>query len=269
MEIFINECSLHGQYQNNYGFNDSIKNFVACLNMISGIDNTKFYKSRNFYSSSGIEGKHFETCLKAHHSINELFVQNLQIVNPKIWEDKQVHDSSLSYIFKGIDYKNKSVAELAERNNTNGVEGLLINFENSIFSENHLIDIVKNGKITIIVECIDDTAKTHNWLVENDYLKPDNTYDENSDFPPTDFQSILNDSDIFESTQFRNQGRKVFKRIDTNELWVVDGSKRHAGQKAHCEIFDETTRKHLGTSLYNEVNLNPKYKKENRFITLP
>lgn len=38
--------------------------------------------------------------------------------------------------------------------------------------------------------------------------------------------------------------------------------KKHAGSKAHIEVFDETTGKHLGTSLYNEIKINEHFAKK-------
>jgi hypothetical protein len=51
-------------------------------------------------------------------------------------------------------------------------------------------------------------------------------------------------------------------------LWSVDGWNRHAGSKAHIEVFDENTKKHLGTSLYNQDNLNVEYLEKGRKINL-
>jgi hypothetical protein len=60
----------------------------------------------------------------------------------------------------------------------------------------------------------------------------------------------------------------VYKLKDYNQLWVVDGSPKHATNKAHLEVFDATTKKHLGTSIYNKINIDTDYLKPERTINL-
>lgn len=121
----------------------------------------------------------------------------------------------------------------------------------------------------IDVDTVYDVQTLFDWCVANGIINPNETYDESSDIAPRDEQTVLNNGAVFELTNYpRNNGRRIYRKIGTNELWVVDGSRRHAGAKAHIEVFDENTKLHLGTSLYNEIQLDTKYRKSNRDINL-
>lgn len=269
MEIFINECSLEEQYASPFDFEQSIRSFIKTLNFLVDINKEKkVYRSRFFFNSKAISGFHLGTTLKKNHSINNLYNVTIQRINPQTWQNEQIHDYESSYKFNRIEYKSTSVAEIAERQNINkDYIGCLLNFEASSFSEFNEIDILKNDETNISIYCFIDKNAIYNWLVEKEILVPQEKYDENSKFPPTDLQSIINNKALFDSTDYpKNQGRKIYRRKGTNELWVVDNM--HIGKKAHCEVFDEKTQIHLGTSLYNEVKINDAGKDRMRRIYL-
>lgn len=271
MEVFINECSLEGQYANNNIFHDSIRLFVKSIQCLIKIDTEKqVLKSNYFFDYRGFRGSHLGTSLKSNPSINLLFNSNFEKINPKIWNLNKIHDEKSSYVFNKINYVTKSVAEIAERKNTiNEYKGFLLNFNDSSFSNEISINVVKNKGETILVDCAHDPNSVYNWLLKNEYIKPSEEYDESSQISPADSQTILNDSNLFELTTYpKNKNRKVYRKIGTTQLWTVDGWNKHAGKKAHIEVFDEISRKHLGTSLYNEDNLNIKHLKKNRTINL-
>lgn len=271
MEVFINECSLEGQYANDNVFHESIKLFVKSIQCLINIDKEKqVLKSNYFFDYRGFNGSHLGTSLKSDRSINDLFTLNLQKINPKVWDLNKIHDEKSTYVFNKVDYVTKSVAEIAERERSiNEYKGFLLNFKDSSFSTNTSINVIKNKKEIILVDCAHDPISVYNWLVKNECIKPNEKYDESSKIAPADCQTILNDSKLFELTTYpRNNNRKVYKKTGTTELWAVDGWNKHAGNKAHIEVFDENSKKHLGTSLYNENNLNTKYLKKNRTINL-
>lgn len=269
MQIFINESSLHSQYQNKFEFIESIRVFVKSLNMINEYNKEKLvYKGESFFYSFGMKDVYFETALKSDHTLNELFFQNLQKVNPKSWQKDQKHDMASLYEFKNVCYTSTSTAELAERKiQNNALKGLLLNFNNSIFGESEKIEIDKNKIDKISIDCAIGESDIEKWLIDNKLINPNEEYDESSAIAPLDCQTVLKNSDIFEKTKYpNNNGRKIYRKKDNNQLWVVDSSPRHAGNKAHIEIFDENTAKHLGTSLYNKIDLDTKFKKDERTI---
>lgn len=269
MEVFINECSLEEQYDNTFDFGQSIGKFVKALNfLVNSDEEKKVYKSRHFFNSRAISGSHLGTTLKNSPSINALFNSAINRVNPKNWQDEQKHNNSTSYKIHQSEFGSTSVAEIAERVHIckNYIGGLL-NFDSSSFSDLNEINITKDEGISIFVNCFSDETSTYNFLVEKGILVPTAQYDETSSFPPTDRQSILSNKDVFTPTNYpNNQGRKVYQRKGTNELWVLDNL--HFGQNAHCEIFDLQSRHHIGTSLYNEIKINFNEKDNTKRIKL-
>lgn len=271
MQIFINETSLNSQFNDTPSFNISLLKFIAAIKKISEtVNNKEVFKSDILYYHSGIEGTRLDTSLKANHTLRTAFVQNLQLLNPKSWQKQQSHSNDSSYEFSGSDYVGTSVAELAERiNQSNEVLGFLLNFSDSQFGSEPTIQILKDGNVSIDIDCAIDNDSIEQWFIKNNYINPNEIYDENSNIAPTDIQTVLRDSAIFEKTNYpRNNGRIVYRRIGTCELWAVDNSRRHSSPKAHIEVFDENTTKHLGTSLYNVIQLDTFFKVKSRRINL-
>lgn len=271
MQIFINETSLSAQFCDKTLFFDALKLFLSSVKRISEIKNNKdVFKSNYFFYYTGVKDTYLETLLKENPSLNSVFVQNMQQLNPKSWEKQKNHEDHSTYEYLKKNYTGTSVAELAERRiQDSNLLGFLLNFKDSQFGNISKIQIVKNKINEVDLDCVITPDSIDTWLIDNKYINPNEVYDENSDLPPLDIQTVLRDMTIFEITTYpRNNGRIVYRRKGTNELWVVDSAKKHAGVKEHIEVFDETTTKHLGTSIYNEINLNDKYKKKNRTINL-
>jgi hypothetical protein len=271
MQLFINETSLHSQYSNQNDFINSLKLFISSIKRISEIKNEKFiHKSDHFFYYSGLEGNFFESILKKNPPLNQTFVQNLKLVNPKSWQNDQKHDNTSSYEFNNENFVTTSVAEITERKLiVEDFYGFLINFNESKFGSQPKVGVLKNSKDLIEVDSIVTPEDIEDWLISKGFINPEESYDENSRVPPADYQTVLKDTAIFEKTNYpRNNGRKVYKRKGTNELWVVDNAVKHAGSKAHIEVFDERTKMHIGTSIYNLINIEDRYKVKNRSINL-
>jgi hypothetical protein len=273
MQIFINEVSLNNQYDDARDFKLALKTFLSSIKKISEIGNNKkeVFKSDTFFYYTGLlDGTHLNTMLKSNPELNSSFVQNMQLLNPKKWEDQRIHETNSKYEFQGKDYVNTSIAELAERKFQNkDLVGFLLNFSNSIFGDSSRIEIIRDEKSEVSIDCAIYPENIENWLINNNFINVEDEYDENSGIPPTDRQTVLRDTQTFEKTDYpKNNYRTVYRRIGTNELWAVDGAKRHAGSKAHIEVFDEKTGKHLGTSLYNKIEVNHNFAKKDRSINL-
>lgn len=269
MQVFINESSLNSQYENKHEFAESIRIFLKTIKVINEYNKEKqVFQSQYFFYSIGLKDTYLETILKSDPSLNALFTQNIQQINPKSWQSNQVHEADSSYEFLKQSYTHTSTAELAERKiQSQDLIALLLNFDKSVFGNSEQIEIDKNNSSKIMIDCVVNDNDIFQWLIKNKLFNPSEKYDEKSRLVPLDFQTVLNDTKLFEITDYpKNNGRFVFRRIDFSELWVVDSSSRHAGSKAHMEVFDEKTGKHKGTSLYNKVDLNSDYKKDNRTI---
>lgn len=271
MQIFINETSLNSQFADDIQFFNSLKIFLSSLNKINEIVNNKsVFKSHYLFYYTGIAGTHFETTLKSNHILNTAFSLNLEKANPQIWQNQQLHDNHSTYTFKDIEYVGTSVAELAERKHQDGtLVGFLLNFSDSHFGNDLKIGVLKNMTDSIVIDCAISSESIEQWLIDSGYIDPNEVYDENSGISPTDHQTVLRDTSIFERTNYpRNKGRVVYRRIGTDELWAVDSDNRHANVKAHIEVFNETTGEHIGTSLYNAVEVRTAFKKRNRRIEI-
>lgn len=266
MQIFINEASLCGQYTCLHHFQEAVKLFVLSLRRIHCIQNDKdVLTSKHFYCSNALSNVLFESALKSDTTLRNGFYENFQRVNPKCWESSKCHEGHCIYDFSGKDYVGTSIAELAERKlRARDLDGFLMNFEDSPFGDSTTIEILKDGKDPISVDCATSPESIEEWLIVHGFLKPDEEYDESSKFPPSDHQTVLRDSNIFVRTNYLNKGRRVYRRSGTNELWCVDHS--HAGKKAHIEVFDESTKEHIGTSLIHVICLDRSFKKPGRTL---
>ena len=100
--------------------------------------------------------------------------------------------------------------------------------------------------------CPDDSTKGSFSSVELllPYLKAKgliaSSYDSTSSIPPRDDETFLADKNVFQMTQHAFQGRKMYRKIGTSELWYVDNL--HYGMDAHIEVFNETTKKQIAVS---------------------
>jgi len=268
MEAFINESSLHGQYDV-HSLKQGIKTFLSIINIIHSIQiEKKIYKTQLFFNvSQAIRGTHLGGLLSNDRGLQQVFFNNLR--SAKSWEEEKLHSSNATYIYDNVNYVEHSIAELTERRIQNAeIKGLLINFTNSIFGEKILIQCIKDKAVTTSLDCSFDEDSINDWLIQNGFIDPREKYNEKSGNPPQDWQTVLCDAANFELTQYRNQRRRVFRRLGKNQLWVVDRSRLHAGDKAHIEVFNESTREHLGTSLYNQINLDTRFRENGRTINL-
>ena len=268
MQIFINEASLCAQYTSPYHFYEAIKLFLSSLKRIDEIKNDKYIlKSQHFYYSHVLSDSLFDSVLKTSPSLRKVFNENFQRINPKCWERNKCHDDSCCYEFSGKDYVGTSVAELTERKiRTADLNGFLMNFMDSPFGDSVTIPVSKDNSNPIYVDCATTPESIDDWLMSHGFLDPNEAYSKDSRWPPRDYQTILKDHSVFERTGKKNQGRTVYKRIGTNELWCVDNE--HRGVDAHIEVFDCITRKHIGIALINEIRVDNSRRVSGRTIDL-
>ena len=268
MQVFINEKSLHGQFEY-FNIAKYIKTFLIAIEYLNSLSLKKLVlTSSSIYYRKIISNELLTSNIPSIHTIKTVLIQNLK--NTIKWEDQQLHSKDAIYDFNNDDQESSSVAEITERKlRDSNLNTVLINFSESLFQYNLKITVIKDFTDNVLVECVFDLDTLQKWLIVNGLIDINEEYDVTSSIPPHDFQTVLVKSGKFEITKYPlQQGRKVYRRTGTNELWVVDNSSRHANPKAHIEVFDQESRKHLGTSLYNEIKVRPEYKVENRFISL-
>jgi hypothetical protein len=265
MEIFINEKSLSGQYQD-HTLTEGVNTFISAINTINNCKADKnIFTTEYFFNIEAIKGTHLNSILTDNKSLKDSFLLNIK--NAQKWQNSQIHLATDSYVHNKIDYVSSSIAELAERKLRNTtMKGMLLNFTESIFGTLLFIDVLKNKTPTVRLDCSFDEDSVTKWLIREKFINPAAAYEATSKFPPKDYQTVLNNTAMFSLTTFVNQGRKVYSRIGTDELWVVDN--QHYGASAHIEVFDSSTALHLGTSSINQVLLEAKYKVKKRKINL-
>jgi len=263
MEIFINERSLSGQYEL-HSVTEGIRTFLAAVNTLNNCSAEKgIFTSRLFFDFQAISNTYLGSILSASPELRGTFFSNIK--NARKWEDNRVHPVTSTYLYNRTDYVNSSIAELAERKIAQAdLKGMLINFTDSTFAELVKIAITKDSSINVILDCSYDEDSVTLWLIDNGFIDPKAVYSAIATFPPKDYQTILLKSGLFELTGLRNQNRKVYKKIDAEEYWVVDNM--HRGNDAHIEVFSSRSRLHLGTSPIHEVRLEPQYKVNGRTL---
>jgi len=257
MEIFINEVSLEGQYLTDAEFKDAVISFIAIFDLINEkIKDKQIYKedSRLYVNYEAVKGSNFNVSLNniRDKSIKKAFINVIfNKLNPKEWRKEQIHSPTDSFdcLMSNEQYKivnDTSLAEVAERNlqNSNS-KYLLINFINSSFNLIHphinnccLITVVKNNDEgnCIKLDSLDNKSALEYWLEYNFYLSRA-VYDELSNAPPRDEQTILREKQRFQKTSHTYDRRVIYCEVATARYWYVDNL--HFGKAAHLEVFDQ------------------------------
>lgn len=262
LQIFINESSLHGQYVD-YNIEDNIKSF---LNTLKFINNQQFkgevFTTQLFFNvSQALKEQHIGGILERNFALKQTFFDNIRNISK--WESEQVHNSVSCYIYEKENYAGKSIAELSERKIQNHeIKDLLINFPDSKFENKTSIEVCKNNTQYVLLNCSFDEDSVLSCFVLHKLIDPNQEYNISSKHPPRDYQTILRDNNKFIITKHKNQNRKVYERIGYDQLWAVDNL--HYGEDAHIEVFHKITGEHLGTSPYNRIILETKYKENDR-----
>ncbi len=216
--------------------------------------------SKLFVNYEAVKGSDF------NQSLNQIKDRSLKLafknvlfnkLNPKEWRKEQVHSSTDSFDCLMINEQYKvvndtSLAEIAERKLQNSSSTyLLINFINSSFHLVHphitnccLITIVKNNDEVncIKLDGLDNKSALEDWL-EHTFNLSCSVYDELSNDPPTDEQTILRDKQRFQKTSFRWHDRAIYREVATDRYWYVDNL--HCGKSAHLEVFNKA-KTHVG-----------------------
>jgi len=253
MEIFINECSLSGQYYDKEEFENSLKNLTSVFYFINEkVKNENkqiFGDLQVFINYEAIKSSNFfATYNKTNQQLKQQFLSNVfQRSGAKNWISEQVHSQDDKFFYLSLDedihdVSNTSLAEVTERTLQNPNNNyLLVNFINSIFcvknfqhpdiQECFSIPIVKNNseEFPVKLDCLDNKSAIENWLRENQVLK---------DF---DLKEFLKDTTRFQKTSRSWDGPSIYYEIPTKRYWYLDNF-----HKNHFEVFDSTGKNHLG-----------------------
>ena len=235
IDTYLNDCSAQEQFST-WNENGVLKVFVnlACKTT----DSSQIYVDK---------GNIFMARLSPQHMIanvldndRDVYTQ-LQRVIEKSKDPKM--DEIASYEVNAVPYVQRIIGGAFETNN----QSLLINFPNSTFGS-RAVSITKNGANAKLIEQIESEEEWNNYLKTHTQVKP---YTENDIQPPMDEQTILVNTDIFEPTKRREQGRIRYRKKDNGEIWYVDNG--HYGKSAHLEVFDAEGI-HIGICKIDDMN---------------
>ena len=257
VEIFINECSLHGQYQSSKEFENAVRNFMAVFKLIGQKRkndlNAELYKDV-FLDFQAIKNEPFQKSLNQikDQSLKQAFVGLIfNTINPQNWRD----DSKLKEVDKyhlvenNQDVGNTSIAEIAERTLLSSEQSyLLINFLASCFQNSHpnfslcrFISVTKNQTQTIYLDCLDNKAAFEEWVKDK--------------LDERDF--LARNTDRFERADKQYHGAPVYIEHKTKKCWYLDNL-----HKDHYEVFD-SNGSHVGeANLDGVIDITKKDKKK-------
>lgn len=253
MEVFLNELSVHAQFEDISGFSNSLVRVNRLLGRLVGVKIRKsvFFDSGLYYRQVFSQAN-FTSCLAkiADSSIRTHFKVLLRDkLNATDWRIAQTH-STCSYTDRGQDVCGSSVAEFAERMLIEN-EGFLLNFSPSKYSNESTYKIVKQVMETVLVASV---SNDEDWITFFRSAKVGVVvYDFNSLNTPRDDETILSDKSRFFKTNLRNQGRAVYFDRPNSCYFCVDNL--HFGESAHLEVFG-SDGSHIGeANLDGKINL--------------
>jgi len=248
MQIFLNEVSIHQQYHSQEDFSKAIKILYSILLQFKRLEIEKIiFWSESFCNNLAINNDSIIKCLSNMTDKSfrtEVFNILYNKLNIKYWETERTHLAKDSYNYSNKLVTDTSMAELAERKLLKtDLLGLLLNLDNSKFSNFKETEVTKNKIDKSVLDCIDTKENFTNWIC--DKISPDCFgYDTSSNLPPSDLQTILKDGQRFRKTSLPKQGgRTVFEESNTRYNWYVDSF--HTGDSAHIEVFDRQGN-HIG-----------------------
>ncbi len=263
MDIFINECSLHGQYFDIAAFERGIR---LIFSLVQELQQIKFNQGMMLYADKEgikqfkvIKSQSFISSLNAlpDKSLRQAFIGLLfNQLNAQDWHADQQHVSSDLFTCNDELVTDTCLAEAAERKliQADFFIGLLLNFYQSKYADLVQLKIIKNEAIQpILIDCADNKNTLQKWL-EAIFNLSRYRYDYMARTSPTDEQTVLRDTTLFKLSSLPPyDGRKVYQEVQTNRYWYVDNL--HYGHATHLEVFDLQGR-HIGeASLDGKLDL--------------
>jgi len=256
MEIYINECSLTGQYFSEAEFSEAVKTFVGIFVKVNEKKLTTYKNSSVLLHRKALLESIFTSSFEQirDKSLKLAFGQIVfNRTNPKDWTLDQKHSLSDDFICLIIDdfVEGTVLAEVAERNlqDENEMPRLLINFKNSPFDATkiHVFKDDETFENPIVLDCIDNQFDFDNWL--SLYEKAIRA------------KEYLVVSGLFRKTNSQLQGQSIYQHNENGQYWYLDNF-----HKNHFEVFN-AHQEHIGVADL-EGNLDMSKKVNGRTIGL-
>jgi hypothetical protein len=244
MEVFLNECSMHGQFSNVTAVGESL---IGVNHVLMRIDETegakRVYLSSALYLRPAVASQVFSSCLSqmpqkdARTQFKKLIRERLDAVD---WNVERMQCDCM-YEWVNEIVSDTSVAELAERLLQQRT-GFLLNFCPSNFPPGKVVVVEKEGGATIVLDSI-------NGVVDFDSWRGVAAYNPQCGRTPLDSETVLRDRGRFVRTKLLNQGRHVYLERKTGFYFCVDNLHEHG---AHLEVFN-SGYEHMGEATLDGV----------------
>lgn len=238
-EIFINECSLQGQFETNAEFEKHVISLIVLMDKIIQKNNfnAELYKGNFFINFEAVKNQIFQKTFSELKQQTQVRFKSLLSKTARDWQKQAVHQATEQYVLvENLQHvTGTSIAEIAERKlQQSELAYLLINFSYSNFQTNHptfslcrLISVIKNqNPPKIDLDCLDNEEAFEQWVT--DKLDKRNFLERNSA--------------RFQKTTYIVQGQAVYIEVKTACYWYLDNL-----HKDHFEVFNKQGQ-HLGYS---------------------
>ena len=241
-KVYVNECSAVGQMADAEAAEQAVKAMLDCLKLLESCD--KSIVTIKKYFSRGL----FSALLSQNVSIDTLrdrelrHLVKLSLRDAFCWNKTPLADGNAIYRHCGHDVSQTSMSEAYEQDSS-----MLVNFVSS-YVEEPIARIEKIGSAIARVMSYSDGGALLSFVLTKGWRR--NQYNLSSSVPPRDEESILSDTNRFEATVYRYNGRVIYRRKDTGHLCYIDS--KHYGPAAHIEEFNEATKVMVGTLKINE-----------------
>lgn len=249
MEAFLNELSLHSQYEDITKFAAALTQLNQVLLRIHDCDTPKriFFDRQLYYSEVTADHRIFSSCLErltdksARLQFKLLFQDRLRATE---WCNEALQEAC-SYKWNTEELRATGIAELVERRLQNRI-GFLINFSPSRFPSGRQMMIRKADGNSVMIDSVNSQEDLETWC----RLYPNLELARFTATPgrvPQESETILADRGRFKRTKLRNQGKAVYLDRRTNYFFCIDNL--HGD---HLEVFN-SNKEHIGVADLNGV----------------
>jgi hypothetical protein len=247
MEIFINELSLKGQFDDINQLETAITRFNEIFTATKAANQLFSTDYKFLLNSKAIKEFLFSQFINRIDKDESLKFKRI-VVNQAInWQDEEhkKHSDKDVFFCEVINefVNNTTIAEAAERRliDTPSVKRLIVNFIQSDFKTP--VCIIKNEEHSIEIDCVETKEAFDKWL----------------DLPVSPLDDFMRNTNRFIRTKFKQQGATVFQEKSTAYYWYIDNL-----HKDEFEVFN-SNKEHIGVANLEGI-IQPNSKIKGRVI---
>jgi hypothetical protein len=228
MEIFINELSLKGQFDDINQLETAITRFNELFSATKTAH--QLLSSQYLFNHRAIRASFLSEFINKIDKDQSSKFKRVVFNQALDWRDAahRKHSNDDLFFCEVIDdiVTDTTIAEAAERQllDTPSVKRLIVNFIDSDFKTT--ICIVKNEAHPINIDCVETKEELEKWL----------------SLPIMPLDAFLRNTERFIRTKFKQQGATVFQEKLTAHYWYIDNL-----HKNEFEVFD-ADKVHIGVA---------------------